>query len=146
MVEIVLALSIGLIVWWTSKEALNLNQSQQGTVVSFILCLNLIFRPLRIIADKFNVLQMGIIASERVFKVLDNDDYINNEGNFSPQKIKGKIEFDRVSFGYNPNHYVLKDISFHVNPGETVAIVGHTGSGKTTIISLLNRLYHIRKG
>ncbi len=146
MVEIVLALSIGLIVWWTSKEALNLNQSQQGTVVSFILCLNLIFRPLRIIADKFNVLQMGIIASERVYKVLDNDDYINNEGNFSPQKIKGKIEFDHVSFGYNPNHYVLKDIFFHVNPGETVAIVGHTGSGKTTIISLLNRLYHIREG
>jgi ATP-binding cassette subfamily B protein len=146
MVEIVLALSIGLIVWWTSGEALNLHQSQQGTVVSFILCLNLIFRPLRIIADKFNILQMGIIASERIFKVLDNDDYINTEGDFSPQKIKGKIEFDHVWFGYNPDQYVLKDVSFTVNPGETVAIVGHTGSGKTTIISLLNRLYHIREG
>jgi len=146
MVEIVLALSIGLIVWWTSKEALDLHQSQQGTVVSFILCLNLIFRPLRIIADKFNILQMGIIASERVFKVLDNDDYINTEGNFSPDKVRGKIQFDHVSFGYNPNQYVLNDVSFHVSPGETVAIVGHTGSGKTTIISLLNRLYHIREG
>jgi ATP-binding cassette subfamily B multidrug efflux pump len=125
---------------------LQLHQSQQGTVVAFILCLNLIFRPLRIIADKFNVLQMGIIAGERVFKVLDNDDYINKEGNFSPEKIKGKIEFDHVSFGYNPGQYVLKDVSFIVKPGETVAIVGHTGSGKTTIISLLNRLYHIREG
>jgi ATP-binding cassette subfamily B protein len=89
---------------------------------------------------------MGIIASERVFKVLDNDDYVNNEGNFSPEKIKGKIEFNQVWFGYNPDQYVLKDVSFMVNPGETVAIVGHTGSGKTTIISLLNRLYHIREG
>ncbi|MBK5272015.1 MAG: ABC transporter ATP-binding protein [Bacteroidia bacterium] len=146
VVEIVLALSIGLIVWWTSKEALSLHQSQQGTVVAFILCLNLLFRPLRVIADKFNVLQMGIIASERVFKVLDNDDYINKEGNFSPEKMKGKIELDHVYFGYNQDQYVLKDVSFTVNPGETIAIVGHTGSGKTTIISLLNRLYHINKG
>jgi ATP-binding cassette subfamily B multidrug efflux pump len=146
MVEIVLALSIGLIVWWTSKEALDLQQSQQGTLMAFILFINLLFRPLRVLADKFNVLQMGIIASERVFKVLDNDDYVNDEGNFSPEKIKGKIEFDRVWFGYNPDQYVLKDVSFTVNPGETVAIVGHTGSGKTTIISLLNRLYHIREG
>ena len=146
MVEIVLALSIGLIVWWTSKEALHLQQSQQGTLMAFILFINLLFRPLRVLADKFNVLQMGIIASERVFKVLDNDDYVNNEGNFSPEKIKGKIEFNQVWFGYNPDQYVLKDVSFTVNPGETVAIVGHTGSGKTTIISLLNRLYHIREG
>jgi ATP-binding cassette subfamily B protein len=89
---------------------------------------------------------MGIIASERVFKVLDNDDYVNTEGDFSPQKINGKIEFDHVSFGYNPEQYVLKNISFTAKAGETVAIVGHTGSGKTTIISLLNRLYHIREG
>jgi len=148
VVEIVLALSIGLIVWWTSKEALQLHESQQGTVVAFILCLNLIFRPLRIIADKFNVLQMGIIASERVFKVLDNDDYLppSPKGAYDPQTVKGKIEFKNVSFGYNPEQFVLKDISFTVKAGETVAIVGHTGSGKTTIISLLNRLYHIREG
>ncbi len=146
VVEIVLAISIGLIVWWTSKEVLQLQQSQQGTVVAFILCLNLLFRPLRVIADKFNVLQMGIIAGERVFKVLDNEDYIGKEGNFSPGKVAGKIEFNDVSFGYNQHQYILKDISFTVNPGETIAIVGHTGSGKTTIISLLNRLYHIQKG
>ena len=149
VVEIVLALSIGLIVWWTSGEALNLHQSQQGTVVSFILCLNLIFRPLRIIADKFNILQMGIIAGERVFKVLDNDDYISlsPEGAYAPDEaLKGKIELEKVWFAYNNDNYVLQDVSFMVNPGETVAIVGHTGSGKTTIISLLNRLYHIQKG
>ncbi len=149
VVEIVLALSIGLIVWWTSREALQLQQSQQGAVVAFILCLNLIFRPLRVIADKFNVLQMGIIASERVFKVMDNDDFIqpSKEGAYAPPgKLKGKIELDKVWFAYTGDNYVLRDINFTVNPGETVAIVGHTGSGKTTIISLLNRLYHIQKG
>ncbi|HMU45509.1 MAG TPA: ABC transporter ATP-binding protein [Chitinophagaceae bacterium] len=146
LVEIVLALSIGLIVWWTSKEALQLQQSQQGTIISFILCMNLLFRPLRVIADKFNVLQMGIIASERVFKVMDNDDYIQKEGNYSPGRIEGAVEFENVWFGYNSNQFVLRDLSFSVKPGETVAIVGHTGSGKTTIISLLNRLYHIQKG
>lgn len=149
VVEIVLALSIGLIVWWTSKEALQLQQSQQGTVISFILCLNLLFRPLRVIADKFNVLQMGIIASERVFKVLDNDDFIpeSHESAYKPAgQLKGKIDFDKVWFAYTQENYVLKDVSFSVKPGETVAIVGHTGSGKTTIISLLNRLYHIQNG
>lgn len=149
IVEIVLALSTGLIVWWTAKEALSLQQSQQGTVISFILCLNLLFRPLRVLADKFNVLQMGVVASERVFKVLDNDDFIpeSHESAYKPaHSIEGKVEFNNVSFAYTKENYVLKDISFTINPGETVAIVGHTGSGKTTIISLLNRLYHIQKG
>lgn len=148
LVEIVLALSIGLVVWWTSKEALNLHQSQQGTVISFILCLNLLFRPLRVIADKFNVLQMGIIASERVFKVLDNEDFTAPDpaNAYTPAIVKGKIDFENVVFEYNPGVPVLKNVSFSVNPGETIAIVGHTGSGKTTIISLLNRLYHIKSG
>ena len=148
IVEIVLALSIGLVIWYTAKEALNLEESQQGTVISFILCLNLLFRPLRVLADKFNVLQMGVVASERVFRVLDNDDFIRPSANsVLPEKaLEGKVEFDKVSFAYNKEQWVLKDISFSINPGETVAIVGHTGSGKTTIISLLNRLYHIQKG
>ena len=146
VVEIVLALSIGLAVWWTSKEAFHLQQSQQGTLVAFILCLNLLFRPLRVLADKFNILQMGIIASERVFKVLDNKDYATDVGDYTPEVVKGKIEFDKVSFAYSDDKYVLKDVSFEAKPGETIAIVGHTGSGKTTIISLLNRLYHIQKG
>jgi len=146
VVEIVLATAIGLLVWYTSKEALNLQQSQQGTLMAFILCLNLIFRPLRIIADKFNVLQMGMVAGERVFKVLDNDDFIKKDGVISPARLYGKIEFQNVSFSYNPDTPVLKNISFVVHPGETIAIVGHTGSGKSTIISLLNRLYHIQGG
>ncbi|HEX6172144.1 MAG TPA: ABC transporter ATP-binding protein [Chitinophagaceae bacterium] len=148
IVEIVLATSIGLLVWWTSHKALNLQESQQGTLMAFILCLNLIFRPLRVIADKFNVLQMGMVASERVFKVLDNEDHLqpSHVDAYKPSHIKGKIEFENVIFGYNPGNPVLKNVSFTVNPGETVAIVGHTGSGKTTIISLLNRLYHIQSG
>ncbi|MEI2740439.1 MAG: ABC transporter ATP-binding protein [Chitinophagaceae bacterium] len=146
VVEIVLALSIGLAVWWTSKEAFHLQQSQQGTLVAFILCLNLLFRPLRVLADKFNVLQMGIIASERVFKVLDNKDFADDNGTVSPEVVKGKLTFEKVWFAYNDENYVLKDVSFEAKPGETIAIVGHTGSGKTTIISLLNRLYHIQKG
>jgi ATP-binding cassette subfamily B protein len=149
LVEIVLALAVGLIVWWTSKEALNLQQSQQGTLMAFILFLNLLFRPLRVLADKFNVLQMGIVASERVFKVLDNKDFIpesHDEAYKPPGALKGKVELEKVWFAYTGEHYVLKDISFNINAGETVAIVGHTGSGKTTIISLLNRLYHIQKG
>ena len=146
VVEIVLALAVGLVVWWTSREAFHLQQSQQGTVVAFILFLNLLFRPLRILADKFNVLQMGIIASERVFKVLDNKDFADDKGSYAPARIEGKIEFDKVWFAYNDDHYVLKEISFEVGRGETIAIVGHTGSGKSTIISLLNRLYHIHRG
>jgi ATP-binding cassette subfamily B protein len=149
VVEIVLALSTGLLVWWIAGRAgASAAEARElgGKMMMFYMCLNLLFRPLRVIADKFNVLQMGVIASERVFKVLDNDDYIKTQGNYSPSKIQGKITFDHVSFGYNPDQFVLKDVSFKLNPGETVAIVGHTGSGKTTIISLLNRLYHIQKG
>lgn len=149
IVEIVLALSIGIVVWWTSKEAFHLQQSQQGTLVAFILCLNLLFRPLRVLADKFNVLQMGIIASERVFRVLDNEDTPKPPaGGYlkTPEILQGAIDFEKVWFAYNDENYVLKDVSFSVKPGETIAIVGHTGSGKTTIISLLNRLYHIQKG
>jgi len=149
VVEIVLALSTGLLVWWIANRAGASSEEAKelgGKMMMFYMCLNLLFRPLRVIADKFNILQMGVIASERVFKVLDNDDYIKTQGNYSPAKIHGKIIFDHVSFGYSPDHFVLKDVSFKLNPGETVAIVGHTGSGKTTIISLLNRLYQIQKG
>ncbi|CAN5156490.1 ABC transporter ATP-binding protein [soil metagenome] len=152
VVELVSALSVGLLVWWAARESLILPDLEKpavaGVITSFILCLNLLFRPLRVIADKFNVLQMGMIASERVFKILDNPDVTDN----SPAKrivqkdIKGSIEFDKVWFAYNDKDYVLKDISFHVQAGETLAIVGNTGSGKTSIISLVNRLYHIREG
>lgn len=150
VVEIILAVSIGLLVWWSAHNAARMPGKEAaelaGTMMMFYMCLNLLFRPLRIIADKFNVLQMGMVAGERIFKVLDNDDYIKEQGNHAPEKIKGKIEFDKVSFAYNDTVPVLKNVSFVVQPGETVAIVGHTGSGKTTIISLLNRLYSIQQG
>ena len=149
VVEIVLALSTGLLVWWIAKRAgVSSAEAQElgGKMMMFYMCLNLLFRPLRVIADKFNVLQMGVIASERVFKVLDNDDFIRTQGDYAPQRVHGKIAFEHVSFGYSAEQDVLKDVSFRVEPGETLAIVGHTGSGKTTIISLLNRLYHIQKG
>lgn len=153
VVEIVLAVGTGLMVWWAATHALDIYTVDQeegrlliGKMFSFFLCLNLLFRPLRVIADKFNVLQMGMVASERVFRVLDNEDVIKTEGAFSPNMVKGKIAFENVSFAYVHDQYVLKNISFEVNPGDTVAIVGHTGSGKTSIISLLNRLYHIQQG
>ena len=148
IVELVMALSIGLLVWWAAKGVVRAEQADKvaGIITSFIMCLNLLFRPLRVIADKFNVLQMGMIASERVFKVLDNEDTATNDGNYIPAQMNGKVEFDKVWFAYDEEHYVLKNISFAIKAGETLAIVGHTGSGKTSIISLLNRLYHIQKG
>jgi ATP-binding cassette subfamily B multidrug efflux pump len=150
IVEIILALSTGLLVWWGATRVMHLPAKEagelSGKIVAFFLYLNLLFRPLRVMADKFNVLQMGMIASERVFRVLDNDDVITVQGNYSPARVKGKVEFDKVSFAYTGDRYVLKNISFTMQPGQTIAIVGHTGSGKTSIISLLNRLYHIQEG
>jgi ATP-binding cassette, subfamily B, multidrug efflux pump len=142
VVEIVLALSIALMIWkWADVSV------SSGVVVMFLLMLNLIFRPLRVIADKFNVIQMGMVASERVFKLLDNDDVtINDSKTNEIKKFDGNIEFENVSFSYIDQVPVLKNVNFSIKQGETVAIVGATGSGKTTIISLLNRLYAIDKG
>ena len=143
MVELVLAISLGLLVWWAGGRQ---QTDAAGNITAFILCLNLLFRPLRLLADKFNVLQMGMIASERVFKVLDNKDSASNEGTLIPVQLKGAIQFEKVWFSYDAVNYVLKDISFQIGQGQTLAIVGNTGSGKTSIISLINRLYHIQKG
>jgi ATP-binding cassette subfamily B protein len=142
VVEIILAFSTGLLVWWGANNGFN-----AGVIIAFIMYLNLLFRPLRVIADKFNVLQMGMVASERVFKVLDNTDVTpETKGGIDNIPINGRVEFENVSFAYSDQDYVLKHISFEIKPGETLAIVGHTGSGKTSIISLINRLYHINKG
>jgi ATP-binding cassette, subfamily B, multidrug efflux pump len=150
LVEIILAFSMGLLVWFAAREAGGLSPERaaevSGLIVSFIIMLNLLFRPLRVIADKFNVLQMGMVASERVFKVLDNPDHINREGDHAPDKVKGDVRFEQVWFAYKDDNFVLKDISFHIQPGEALAIVGHTGSGKTSIISLINRLYAVNRG
>jgi ATP-binding cassette subfamily B protein len=143
VVEVVLALSTGILVWWVSGRT-----ADAGLLVAFILYLNQIFRPLRVIADKFNVIQMGGIAAERVFKVLENPDVTPATGAsaFRPADVRGEIDFRHVSFGYDAEREVLQDIHFSVPAGSTVALVGHTGSGKTSIISLLNRLYPLTKG
>jgi ATP-binding cassette subfamily B protein len=150
VVELVSALSIGLLVWWAARSSLHMPETEAqkigGIITSFILCLNLLFRPLRVIADKFNVLQMGMIASERVFKVLDNEDITANNGTYTPVQLSSSIRFKDVSFAYSKDQYVLKDVSFSIEVGKTLAVVGHTGSGKTSIISLINRLYHVNKG
>lgn len=149
IVEIILAVATGLVVWWLASIAVAnpiADENLAGKLVSFTMYLNLIFRPLRVIADKFNTIQMGMIAAERIFKVQDNPDFTKNTGNHNPPVIKGSINFDNVWFAYSDDHYVLKDISFEVKEGETIALVGHTGSGKTSIISVLNRLYEIQKG
>ena len=142
VVEIVLAFSTGLLVWWGANNAFN-----AGVIISFIMYLNLLFRPLRVIADKFNVLQMGTVASERIFKVLDNKDVTPETHNgISSGQVKGDVEFKNVWFAYRNEEFVLRNISFNIEAGQTLAIVGHTGSGKTSVISLLNRLYHINRG
>jgi ATP-binding cassette subfamily B protein len=153
LVEIILAVSLGLLVWYGAGQSIgNLNSSGTklaGEVMAFILLLNMLFRPLRVIADKFNVLQMGMVASERVFAVLDNNDSLQPpESGYNKSAVveEGKIEFNNVWFAYTDENWVLRNVSFKINPGETVALVGHTGSGKTSIISLLNRLYEIQKG
>lgn len=144
VVELILALSTGLLVWWAAQHGTG--DAAPGVITSFILCLNLLFRPLRVIADKFNVLQMGMIAGERVFKMMDNEDTTPEGGSYAPAHIKGDVQFSNVQFAYIEGQPVLKNISFSIRAGETLALVGHTGSGKTSIISLLNRLYHIQSG
>jgi ATP-binding cassette subfamily B protein len=150
VVEIILAFSMGLLVWYSARNAYQMNSNEAtaitGNIVSFILLLNLLFRPLRVIADKFNVLQMGMVAGERVFVVLDNMDHLVDHPEASEKVIKGNIAFEKVGFYYTEGHPILKDISFKLDQGQTLAIVGHTGSGKSTITSLLNRLYQHQEG
>lgn len=145
VVEIISALAIGLLVWYGSFQVLHYDGSF-GVIIGFVLYINMLFRPLRNLADKFNTLQMGLVASERVFAVLDSEDFMADGGKHAPATIGGEITFDHVWFAYKEDQFVLKDVSFHVKPGDTLAIVGHTGSGKTTIISILNRLYEVTRG
>lgn len=145
IVEIILALSLGLLVWWGAPRMLG-GTVTQGTIVSFILYLNLLFRPLRMLADKFNVLQMGMIAGERVFGVLDSEEYMEDNGSYIAKDIKGEVTFNNVHFSYKEGVPVLKGVSFNLEAGKTMAVVGHTGAGKTSIISILNRMYEIQDG
>lgn len=146
VVDIIAAMSLGLLVWWGAKNVLTENGITLGALVAFPIYLNMLFRPIRVLADKFNTLQMGLVASERVFSVLDQTDRVENTGHFAPASVRGQVDFDKVWFAYNNEEYVLKEVSFSIPPGQTLAIVGSTGSGKTTIISLLNRFYDVQKG
>ena len=145
IVEIVLACSLGLLVWYGVTRILHY-QCSVGVIISFYMYLNLLFRPLRMMADKFNVLQMGVIAAERVFTVLDSDEFLDNNGTLKAEQINGSVEFKDVHFSYNAGTPVLKGISFKLDAGKTLAVVGHTGAGKTSLISILNRLYEIDGG
>ena len=144
-VELISALALGLLIWYGAYGMLK-DESSPGIIIAFIMYLNLLFRPIRTLADKFNTLQMGMVASERVFKLIDHDDKMENRGMNFAKNIKGNIEFNHVWFAYDDEHYVLKNVSFHVQQGQTLAIVGQTGAGKTSIISLLSRFYEIQKG
>ena len=146
VVEILSAISIGLLIWWGGIEVVTTNNVTLGELIAFILYIHMLFRPIRQLADRFNVLQMGMVASERVFKVLDTNNSILNNGEKSLDNCKGVIEFKNVWFAYNDNDWVLRDVSFKVFTGEKVAIVGETGAGKSTIINLLTRNYEINKG
>ncbi|NNC61551.1 MAG: ATP-binding cassette domain-containing protein, partial [Eudoraea sp.] len=145
--EIVTSIAIGLVVWYGGLQNIaNIEVDIAGTIFAFILYIEMLFRPLRQIADKFNTLQMGMVAANRVFKILDTDSRIQDDGTVQKTPVDGDISFKDVRFGYLEDEEVLHGISFDVRAGETVAIVGATGAGKSTIINLLNRFYEINSG
>jgi ATP-binding cassette subfamily B multidrug efflux pump len=143
--EIIQAIGTGVVVWYGATGVFDM-EIQIGILISFIMYLQLFFRPIRMIADRFNTLQMGVVSSSRILKLLESDDQIPNEGKFKPEKIEGNIKLENVWFAYNDEEWVLKNINFEVKHGETVAMVGATGAGKSSIINLINRFYDINKG
>lgn len=145
VVEIISAISIGLLVWYGSKSILA-DRISPGVVVAFIMYINMLFRPIRELADKFNTLQMGMVGAERIFNVLDTREQTPDEGTLKPAVLQGKIDFQNVWFAYNDVNWVLKDLSFTVMPGQTLALVGATGAGKSSTINILNRFYEIGRG
>lgn len=145
VVEIILAISLGLLVWWGAVRLID-HQVTPGVIIAFILYLNLLFRPLRMLADKFNVLQMGMVAGSRVFQLLDHTTTKLTNGTQPATQLRGEIVFENVFFSYKTEAPVLKGISFKVPAGKTLALVGHTGAGKTSVISILNRMYEISSG
>jgi ATP-binding cassette subfamily B protein len=146
IVDIIAAASLGLMVWWGAQDVIQAGGVTLGALVAFPIYLNMLFRPIRMLADKFNTLQMGLVAAERVFDVIDTQEQIEDQGELKKAKLEGKIEFDHVWFAYNDEDWILKDLSFTIEPGQTMAIIGSTGSGKTTITNILNRFYEIQKG
>ncbi|MFN8345903.1 MAG: ABC transporter ATP-binding protein [Spirosomataceae bacterium] len=143
--DVIAAAATGLIVWYGARQILS-DDISFGTVTAFIMFTNLFFRPIRMLADRFNTLQMGIVSTDRILKLLDSHDFTVNTGTHAPTTLSGEVLFKNVWFAYNEEEYVLKDISFEVKAGQTVAFVGATGAGKSSVINLLSRFYDINKG
>ena len=143
--EVLGAVGVGLLVWYAAQGQIE-GSISKGALIAFIMYNALFFRPIRQIADRFNTLQLGLVSTERLLKLLDNQDIIATTGTYAPAELKGDVEFKHVKFAYNEPDWVLKDISFHVQPGQTIAFVGATGAGKTSIINLLSRFYDIQEG
>jgi len=143
--ELILAIATGLLIWGGSRFVFQ-GSATIGDISAFIWLLNLFFRPIRMLADKFNTLQMGMIAAERVFKVMDNKEQLQVNGTIIPAKVSGDVTFDHVDFSYTTGRPVLNNLSFHVPAGSSLAIVGATGAGKSSIISTLLRFYDIQSG
>ena len=146
VVEVLSAVSIGLVVWYGGEGIIKGKDITIGEIIAFILFIHMMFRPIRQLADRFNILQMGIVGSERVFRIIDTDEKIKNEGVNELNDLKGNISFDKVWFRYKEEQWILKDLSFSVDSGKFLALVGHTGAGKSSIIRILNRFYEIEKG
>ena len=146
--EIIAAAGIGLLVWYGAKGVIRFEETgiTIGKLIAFIMYIQMFFRPIRMIADRYNTLQMGIVSTSRIMNLLDNEEHVQQTGNLKPVHIRGAIEFKNVWFAYNAEQYVLKDININIREGETVAFVGATGAGKSSIINLLNRFYEIDKG
>jgi len=146
--EIISAAGIGILVWYGARGVIHFEETgiTVALLIAFIMFINMFFRPIRNIADRFNTLQMGIVSTQRIINLLDNREHIVNDGSYDPEVMEGTIAFDKVWFAYNENDYVLKEISFSVNKGETIALVGATGAGKSSIVNLLNRFYEINMG
>ncbi len=145
IVEIISSIAIGLVVWYGAKETIN-GQASAGVIVAFIMYISMIFRPIRQIADKFNTLQMGMVASKRIFALVDDKTYIEPTGNITFETLKSEIIFNKVGFAYVDDNYVLNNISFTLNKGSNMALVGATGAGKSSIINLLSRFYDYQNG
>jgi len=146
IVEVLSAMSIGLIVWYGGHGILSGQDITVGELIAFILFIHMMFRPIRQLADRFNILQMGIVGSERVFKVLDTDAKIADSGENTLENMEGAISFKDVDFSYKQDEWVLKGLTFEIQAGKMLALVGRTGAGKTSIISVLNRFYETQKG
>lgn len=145
VVEIITALATGLVVWYGVKGVIG-GDITYGIIVSFIVFINQFFRPIRQLADRINTLQMGMVAAERVFKLIDDKAQLEPEGTYKPDTFKGEVEFKNVWFAYNDEDWVLRDISFKVKEGKTLALVGATGAGKSSIVNLINKFYTVNKG